>query len=57
MFCINEFTDEIQDELRAQFAAICHGEDYAGSGRTIYNYRNTVKEFKKGMKERLLESK
>lgn len=47
LFCISEFTDEIKNELRAQFAAICHGEDYAGSGRVMYNYRNTVKEFLK----------
>ena len=45
LFCVTEFTDEIKEELRAQFASICHGEDYAGSGRTMYNYRNTVKEF------------
>ncbi len=47
LFCVNEFTEEIKNELRTQFAAICHGEDYAGSGRAMYNYRNTVKEFLK----------
>lgn len=47
LFCVNDFTEEIKNELRAQFAAICHGEDYAGSGRAMYNYRNTVKEFLK----------
>ncbi len=47
LFCVNEFTDEIKEELRTQFASICHGEDYAGSGRVMYSYRNTVKEFLK----------
>lgn len=45
LFCINEFTDEIKDELRTQFAAICHGEEYAGSGRLMYSYHSTVKAF------------
>lgn len=47
LFCINDFTDEIKNVLRNQFVAICHGEDYAGSGRMMYNYHNTVKEFLK----------
>ena len=52
LFCINEFTDEIKLELRKQFSIICHGADYAGSGRVMYNYRNTVKEFLKRYEEK-----
>lgn len=47
LFCINEFTEDFKDALRDQFAAICHGEDYASSGRVMYSYHNTVKEFLK----------
>lgn len=47
LFCINEFSDEIKNELRGHFAAICYGDDYAENGRLMYSYRNTVKEFLK----------
>ena len=52
LFCINDFSDDIKAELRSQFTAICHGDDYAGSGRLMYSYKRTVKDFLKRYEEK-----
>lgn len=45
LFTIDEFSDEIANAIRAQFSEICWGEDDANSGKSIYNYHSTIKEF------------
>lgn len=45
LFWVNEFTDDIKDAIRDQFSEICHGEDNAHTGRRMYSYKSTVKEF------------
>lgn len=45
LFCIDDFSDELKKRLRDQLSVICHGEEYAGSGRIMYNYHSTVKSF------------
>lgn len=47
LFEIEDFTKEIKDAIREQFANICHGAIYVNSGRRMYNYKNTVREFLK----------
>lgn len=47
LFCIHDFSDEIKEAIREQLSEICHGEDNANTGRRMYNYKNTVKEFLK----------
>lgn len=45
LFYVANFSDDLKKRLRNQFAIICHGEEYAGSGRIMYNYQSTVKSF------------
>lgn len=45
IFHIIDLTEDIKNAIRKQFPIICHGEDYAASGRKMYNYQNTAKEF------------
>lgn len=47
IFCVHDFSDEIKDAIRGQLSAICHGEDYANTGRRMFSYKKTVKEFLK----------
>ncbi len=50
LFCVQDFSDEIKNAIREQLAEICHGEDNANTGRRMYSYKNTVKEFIKRYK-------
>lgn len=52
---INEFTEDIKAALRNWLAIICHGEDYVKSGRQMYSYESTIKEFLKRYKEKSSE--
>ena len=45
LFCIHDLSDDIKGAIREQLSAICHGQDCTNSGRSLYNYKNTVKEF------------
>jgi len=42
---ITDFTDEIKNHLREQLSFICYGRSCSESGKDLYNYRNTLKEF------------
>lgn len=45
VFIINDLSDDIKESIREHLSLICHGSDYANSGRKMYGYRNTVREF------------
>lgn len=45
VFIINDLSEDIKESIREQLSLICHGSDYANSGRKTYGYRNTVREF------------
>ncbi len=45
LFFVHDLSDDIKDTIRKQLSAICHGQDCANSGRNLYNYKNTVREF------------
>lgn len=47
VFCVHDFSDEIKDAIREQLSEICYGLDNVNTGRRMYNYKNTVKEFLK----------
>ena len=42
---INEFSDEFKDAIRARLSAICYGAADAATGRHLYSYSSTIKEF------------
>ena len=45
LFEIEDFSDELKNAIREQFASICHGSIYAGSKRKLYGYKITVNDF------------
>lgn len=42
---INELTNEMKQSLRQQLSFICYGRSCSESGKELYNYTNTLKEF------------
>lgn len=52
LFEIEDFSDELKNAIREQFANICHGSIYAGSKRKMYSYKSTVKDFIKRYEEK-----
>lgn len=45
LYFIENFSEELKQEIRSRLASVCHGVDQARSGWTIYSYKATVKEF------------
>lgn len=45
LYFIENFSEELKQEIRNRLAAVCHGVDQARSGWMIYSYKATVKEF------------
>lgn len=45
--CIEYFSDELKDIIRKQLADICYGSAKASTGRIMYSYKATVREFLK----------
>lgn len=52
LFEIEDFSDELKNAIREQFANICHGSVYAGSKRKMYSYKSTVNDFIKRYEEK-----
>ncbi|GLG90653.1 DUF1837 domain-containing protein [Drancourtella massiliensis] len=50
LYFIESLTEELKQEIRNRLVAVCHGVDQARSGRKIYSYKATVKEFIKRYK-------
>ncbi|MDG9670589.1 hypothetical protein ONV78_22820 [Hahella sp. CR1] len=42
---VEQFTDELKNEIRGRLAAICHGKDKVDEGSIIASYRETLKVF------------
>ena len=45
LFEIEDFSDELKNAIRAQFAYICHGSVYVGPKRKLYSYKSKVNDF------------
>ncbi len=45
LFFINEFSDEFKGIIRSRLSSICHGAADAATGRPLYSYSSTIKEF------------
>lgn len=52
LFEIEDFSDGLKNNIREQFANICHGSIYAGSKRKMYSYKSTVNDFIKRYEEK-----
>lgn len=50
LYFIESLSEELKQEIRNRLVAVCHGVDQARSGRKIYSYKATVKEFIKRYK-------
>lgn len=42
---IEDFSDELQKIIRERLSAICFGVSDAASGKKLYSYSSTIKEF------------
>lgn len=43
--CIENFSNELKEVIRERLACICHGSSKVHTGRIMYSYKATVKEF------------
>lgn len=57
IFHINELSNELKEAIRIQMSSICHGAAYADTGRRMYDYKNTVKEFLRRYEEKTTKIK
>ena len=47
VFWIEDFSDDVKNAIREQLSVICYGEDNTKTGRRMFSYISTVKEFLK----------
>lgn len=52
VFCVHSLSEEIKCMMRIQLSKICNGDDYSNSGRKMYNYKKTLEEFLKRLKNK-----
>lgn len=45
LYYVESLSAEFKNEMRKRLSAICYGIDQAESGRLVYSYKETVKEF------------
>lgn len=55
VFYIDEFTEELKTIIREKFSAICYGGAAAATGKALYSYKVTLKEFIRRYEEKTEE--
>lgn len=45
IFIISDFSDELKKTIRERLSTVCHGAAKASTGRLMYCYKTTLKEF------------